>query len=130
MNRTQIIDEMTADGKTQKEIGDVLGISPQMVAYLSSGYRKGQRVRAIRKLLKVYRWIAKYQKENGYPPSRVDMVKAKFSPSTSVVSYYLRHMRDLKMLEFDPGIARAIRLLPPRKFSPIVHEVMQQGETQ
>lgn len=54
-----------------------------------------------------------FQKENGYPPSIREICDKTGITSTSVVNYYLMHLRKLGWIERDEKVSRGIRLLKP-----------------
>lgn len=67
-------------------------------------------------LEKMWMFMGNYRAQHGYAPSNREMVDAGFATSTSVVRFYYKHMEALNMIERDETIARAIRLLPRRKW--------------
>lgn len=82
-------------------------------------------------LLKVYRFVDKYQAEHQYAPSFEEIaiaVPAKDgSPtSSSVVRYWLDRMEGLKMIAPRPAkIARALRPLPLDRRNPAIREMLR-----
>jgi hypothetical protein len=65
-------------------------------------------------LLDIYRFMEKFERENQVKPSIQDIVDAKFSPSTSVVRFYLSHMEKLGMIT-HPRILRNGKLITPSR---------------
>ena len=81
--------------------------------------------RNIRKLLEIYRFIERYDKEFFCSPSYTDIVNAGLAPSTSVVRFYFNHMTNLIMLRYQPGVARSCRLLPLNTDNPLIKEAVE-----
>lgn len=52
--------------------------------------------------------IAAYIEQNGYPPSLRDIMQMAGISSTSVVSHYLRQMKELGWIDFAEGKSRTI----------------------
>ncbi|MBX7112592.1 MAG: hypothetical protein K1X87_12205 [Dehalococcoidia bacterium] len=52
-----------------------------------------------------------YLASHGYPPTRREIASACGLSSLSVVTYRLGKLREAGVLEFDAGVARAIRIL-------------------
>ena len=68
-------------------------------------------------LLKLYRWMERYETENQCKPS-VEDVSEEFSLSTSVVRYYQDRMVELKM-GYQPRVIRpktGQEITPPRSY--------------
>lgn len=63
-----------------------------------------------RKLLEI---LAKFQDENGYPPSIRDLVVGAKISSTSMVNYYLDQLQEWGYIEREGHTARSIRLAKP-----------------
>ena len=64
------------------------------------------------RLLDIHEFIQAYDKTNGCSPSYAEIVNAGLASSTSVVSFYFRHMNNLGMITYHPRIARSVRALP------------------
>lgn len=64
------------------------------------------------KLIQLYKYLETEFHKNQRYPSNMELVKAGFGASTSVIRFYYDHMERLKMLHRDYNIARGIRLLP------------------
>jgi repressor LexA len=60
--------------------------------------------------LKILEFIDAYMQEHGYPPSIRDICDATGISSTSVVTYYLKQLEELHMIERDEKNSRALRL--------------------
>ena len=63
-----------------------------------------------RRLLEI---LAKFQSENGYPPSIRDLVVGAKISSTSMVNYYLDQLQEWGYIEREEHTARSIRLALP-----------------
>lgn len=77
------------------------------------------------KLLKIYRYIARFRETHGYPPSILEMVDAGFASSTSILHYFLRRMVEEGMIEITPRVSRGIRLIPLDQASPRIQELTE-----
>jgi hypothetical protein len=81
--------------------------------------------RNIRKLLEIYRFIERYDKEFFCSPSYTDIIHAGLASSPSVVQFYFNHMTNLIMLRYQPGVARSCRLLPLNTDNPLIREAVE-----
>jgi repressor LexA len=57
--------------------------------------------------------LARFQKQNGYPPSIREICDKADISSTSVVNYYLDQLEEMGYIERDGRVSRGIRLLSP-----------------
>jgi repressor LexA len=57
--------------------------------------------------------LARFQKQNGYPPSIREICEKADISSTSVVNYYLDQLQEMGYIERDGRVSRGIRLLKP-----------------
>lgn len=90
-------------------------------------YPTNRRVRNIPKLIEAYRLMKKYIEDNdGTLPSIADLVGMGVSPSTSVVRYYKKQMRNLGMIRFKDRISRSLTLLPLNEADEQVREYLEQ----
>jgi len=62
------------------------------------------------KHLKILAYLKKRQQEQGYPPSIREICDATDISSTSVVSYYLKQMEEMGMIERDHRVSRGLRV--------------------
>ena len=60
--------------------------------------------------LKILEFIDAYMQKHGYPPSIRDICDATDISSTSVVTYYLKQLEEMHMIERDEKNSRALRL--------------------
>ena len=65
-------------------------------------------------LLQIYRFMQKFEQENQVKPSIQDIVDHGFSPSTSVVRYYLDRMAENGMI-LQPKIKRGGKMITPSR---------------
>lgn len=75
-------------------------------------------------LVAIYEYIEKYFRTHNYYPSIAEMVDVKdpdgnhlFTPSTSVLRYYLRRMEEFGMIRRPHNIARAYILIPRKQWA-------------
>jgi hypothetical protein len=85
--------------------------------------------RNIRKLLEIYRFIERYDKEFFCSPSYTDIINAGLASSPSVVQFYFNHMSNMVMLRYQPGVARSCRLLPLNTDNPLIKEAVESEVT-
>ena len=64
--------------------------------------------------LRVYHTIRAYVAEHGYLPSVRDLQEICDISSTSVVTYHLRILEGMGLIERQPGKARALRIVEER----------------
>lgn len=62
---------------------------------------------------KILEVLARFQKQNGYPPSIREICDKADISSTSVVNYYLDQLEEMGYIERDGRVSRGIRLLSP-----------------
>jgi repressor LexA len=62
---------------------------------------------------KILEVLARFQKQNGYPPSIREICEKADISSTSVVNYYLEQLQEMGYIERDGRVSRGIRLLKP-----------------
>ncbi|WP_299024033.1 transcriptional repressor LexA [uncultured Thermanaerothrix sp.] len=62
---------------------------------------------------RILQFIEEYRHQNGYSPSIREIGDAIGVASTSLVNYYLDQLEDLKYIQRDRSISRAIRVLRP-----------------
>jgi repressor LexA len=62
---------------------------------------------------KILEVLARFQKQNGYPPSIREICDKADISSTSVVNYYLDQLEEMGYIERDGRVSRGIRLLNP-----------------
>ena len=59
---------------------------------------------------KILEYLARRQENKGYPPSIREIGEATGISSTSVVTYYLKQLEELNMIERDHNVSRGVRL--------------------
>jgi repressor LexA len=64
---------------------------------------------------KILDYLARRQENQGYPPSIREIGEATGITSTSVVSYYLKQLEELNLIERDHNVSRGVRLTSPVK---------------
>jgi repressor LexA len=62
---------------------------------------------------KILEVLARFQKQNGYPPSIREIGEKADISSTSVVNYYLDQLEEMGYIERDGRVSRGIRLIRP-----------------
>lgn len=65
-------------------------------------------------LIQLYDWMRDFEKQTRIKPAIEEMVNAGFSPSTSVVRYYLDRMEELGMIE-RPFLERNGKRIRPNR---------------
>ncbi len=75
----------------------------------------------------ILNYLDKRLSEHGYPPSIREIGEATGISSTSVVTYYLKQLAELGLIERDPKFSRAVRLMrePELNVSQRVAEAVQ-----
>ena len=58
----------------------------------------------------VYNFIRKHMRKNGYPPTVREIGEAIGVKSTSLVTYYLKQLEEMNMIERDHNVSRGVRL--------------------
>jgi len=72
---------------------------------------------------KILDYLSRRQENNGYPPSIREIGEATGISSTSVVTYYLKQLEELNLIERDHNVSRGVRLNSPvKKASEIVSQ--------
>jgi len=64
---------------------------------------------------KILDYLSRRQENQGYPPSIREIGEATGISSTSVVTYYLKQLEELNLIERDHNISRGVRLTSPIK---------------
>jgi len=64
---------------------------------------------------KILDYLSRRQENNGYPPSIREIGEATGISSTSVVTYYLKQLEELNLIERDHNVSRGVRLTSPVK---------------
>jgi repressor LexA len=64
---------------------------------------------------KILDYLSRRQENNGYPPSIREIGEATGISSTSVVTYYLKQLEELDLIERDHNVSRGVRLTSPVK---------------
>ncbi|MBA4380060.1 MAG: repressor LexA [Anaerolinea sp.] len=65
----------------------------------------------------ILHYLDKRLSEHGYPPSIREIGEATGISSTSVVTYYLKQLAELGLIERDPKFSRAVRLIKEPELS-------------
>jgi repressor LexA len=73
--------------------------------------------------------LARFQKQNGYPPSILEICEKAEITSTSVVNYYLDQLEEMGYIERDGRVSRGIRLVKTEP-EPVVAAAGQAVATQ
>jgi len=81
----------------------VIDKEPDMMARRKAGL--GERHK------KILKFLEKFQKENGYPPSIREIGENTNISSTSVVNYYLNQLEEMNFIERESNVSRGIRML-------------------
>lgn len=58
-------------------------------------------------------FIAKFVRDNGYPPTMREMATGVWVSSTSTVRYHLKKLEEKGLIERQPRKARSVRLIAP-----------------
>lgn len=66
---------------------------------------------------KILDYLSRRQENQGYPPSIREIGEATGISSTSVVTYYLKQLEELNLIERDHNVSRGVRLTSPIKRS-------------
>ena len=64
---------------------------------------------------KILDYLSRRQENKGYPPSIREIGEATGISSTSVVTYYLKQLEELNLIERDHNVSRGVRLTSPVK---------------
>lgn len=64
---------------------------------------------------KILDYLSRRQENNGYPPSIREIGENTGISSTSVVTYYLKQLEELDLIERDHNVSRGVRLTSPVK---------------
>jgi repressor LexA len=62
---------------------------------------------------KILDYLSRRQENQGYPPSIREIGEATGISSTSVVTYYLKQLEELNLIERDHNVSRGVRLTSP-----------------
>lgn len=62
---------------------------------------------------KILDYLSRRQDNQGYPPSIREIGEATGISSTSVVTYYLKQLEELNLIERDHNVSRGVRLIAP-----------------
>lgn len=114
------LNELLERPNAKKVVLDTERMFVLLLAHMSElQERKAQMVRP-RKIKnerhqKILDFLSRRQENQGYPPSIREIGEATGISSTSVVTYYLKQLEELNLIERDHNVSRGVRLTSPVK---------------